>query len=128
EVVRLGGTRPVPIDVRIVAATHHDLKGRMNQGEFRADLYYRLNILRLHLPSLRAREQDLAPLALTLLDGMLSRLPSRLAAYDVLAPLLPQFLAYAWPGNVRELENVVERIASFVADCDVAESVDLDLI
>lgn len=117
EVVRVGGTRPIPVNVRIISATHCDLEARVREGRFRADLFYRLAVLRLSLPSLRERPTDILPLAewslRTALASLGARahpnLPAELAAC---APLL---LRYDWPGNVRELRNLTERVALFLA-------------
>jgi two-component system response regulator HydG len=109
EVLPVGGTEPIPVDVRVIAATNRDLDEEMRNGRFRSDLYYRLNVIALHLPPLRDRPDDIPLLA----EGCLERLagdrgqaPRRLsqAALEVL-------LAYDWPGNVRELENVLEHAA-----------------
>jgi propionate catabolism operon transcriptional regulator len=110
EVVRLGSTEPLQVDVRIVAATHRALSERVKAGAFRADLYYRLNILNLVLPPLRERSSDIAGLAAQLL-WQTGRMGSTDAAHAALEPALPLLIAYRWPGNVRELQNVIERIA-----------------
>ncbi|MEA3094696.1 MAG: transcriptional regulator, propionate catabolism operon regulatory protein [Caballeronia sp.] len=110
EVVRLGSTEPLQVDVRVVAATHRGLSERVQAGQFRADLYYRLNILNLALPPLRERSSDIAGLAARLL-WQTGRIESVEAARSVLEPALPLLAAYRWPGNVRELQNVIERIA-----------------
>jgi propionate catabolism operon transcriptional regulator len=122
EVLRVGATEPTPVDVRVIAATHRDLPERIARGEFRLDLYYRLNILRLELPGLRERSGDLPALAQHLLRKVVARQPRALDAArtpDTLAAALGALLAalrdYAWPGNVRELENLVERLASAAA-------------
>ena len=117
EVMRVGGTRPVPIDVRVISATHCDLEARVRDGRFRADLFYRLAVLRLALPPLRARVQDIAPLLEWSLKSALAALdarphPNLLAEVKACTPLLT---AYAWPGNVRELRNLTERLALFLA-------------
>jgi propionate catabolism operon transcriptional regulator len=117
EVMRVGGTRPVPIDVRVVSATHCDLEARVREGRFRADLFYRLAVLRLALPSLRARVADIVPLAEWSLKQSLAALgakphPNLHAEIQACAPLLA---GYAWPGNVRELRNLMERLALFLA-------------
>lgn len=117
EVMRVGGTRPVPIDVRVLSATHCDLETRVREGRFRADLFYRLAVLRLALPPLRARPQDVVGLAEWSLKSALAALdarphPNLHAELSACAPLLA---AYAWPGNVRELRNVMERVALFLA-------------
>ena len=117
EVVRVGGTRPIPIDVRIVSATHCDLDLRVRDGRFRADLFYRLAVLRLTLPPLRDRSADQPQLALWCLNNSLAALGVRAhanlpAEVDACAALMA---AYAWPGNVRELRNMMERVALFLA-------------
>jgi propionate catabolism operon transcriptional regulator len=117
EVMRVGGTRPVPIDVRVISATHCDLEARVRDGRFRADLFYRLAVLRLALPTLRERVQDIAPLLEWSLKGALAALDARphpnLAAE--LKTCMPLLNAYTWPGNVRELRNLTERLALFLA-------------
>ncbi len=117
EVVRVGGTRPIPVQVRIVSATHCDLLQRVADGLFRADLYYRLAVLRLRTPPLRERTSDILPLAEWLLKSALAALgarphPNVSAELQTCANLL---LHYSWPGNVRELRNVMERTALFLA-------------
>ena len=117
EVMRVGGTRPVPIDVRVVSATHCDLEARVREGRFRADLFYRLAVLRLALPPLRARLPDIVPLAEWSLKQSLAALgarphPNLHAEIRACAALLQR---YGWPGNVRELRNLMERLALFLA-------------
>ena len=128
EIVRLGGTRQVPVDMRVIAATHGVLADLVEQGKFRSDLYYRLNILRLHLPPLRERPEDIPPLALQLLHASLRRLGSSLPADQVLAPLMPVLRAYGWPGNVRELENIMERMAVILCECSCPSTIDYEAI
>ncbi len=123
EVVRLGNAQPVPIDVRIIAATHQDLMQRAENGLFRVDLYYRLNILHLHLPALRERVDDIPILALQMLHASLRRSGSSLPADQALAPLMPYLRSYRWPGNVRELENVAERLAVSLSACQMATEI-----
>jgi propionate catabolism operon transcriptional regulator len=117
EVMRVGGTRPVPIDVRVISATHCDLEARVREGRFRADLFYRLAVLRLALPPLRERVDDVVPLAEWSLKQALAALgarphPNLHAEIRACAPVLE---SYAWPGNVRELRNLAERLALFLA-------------
>jgi propionate catabolism operon transcriptional regulator len=117
EVVRVGGTRPIPINVRIISATHCDLEQRVREGRFRADLFYRLAVLRLSLPPLRARTEDVMTLAEWSLKNALASLgarphPNLHAEMNACAPLLRR---YDWPGNVRELRNLTERLALFLA-------------
>ncbi len=111
EVVRVGGVMPVPVDVRVIAATHQPLADLVAQRKFRADLYYRLNILRLQLPPLRERGDDAYALARVFTSRALKAQGSRIDAAELLAPLAQRVRGYAWPGNVRELENVCERVA-----------------
>lgn len=117
EVVRVGGTRPVPIDVRIVSATHCDLSGRVTEGRFRADLFYRLGVLRMTIAPLRERREDIASLAEWFLKNALAEMGVRPhanlhAECVACAPLLE---AWHWPGNVRELRNLMQRVALFLA-------------
>jgi propionate catabolism operon transcriptional regulator len=117
EVMRVGGTRPVPIDVRVISATHCDLDARVREGRFRADLFYRLAVLRMVLPRLAERRADIAPLAEWSLKNAMAALdarphPNLAAEIAACAPLLQ---GYAWPGNVRELRNLMERLALFLA-------------
>jgi two-component system response regulator FlrC len=103
EVLPLGATRAVPVDVRLVAATHRDLQADVAAGRFRADLYWRLAVFTLALPPLAARPADIVPLAAAILGG-LAAAPPRLGE-----AALARLVAHGWPGNVRELGNVLER-------------------
>ncbi len=116
EVLRLGSNDPTPVDVRVIAATNQDLAARVEQGDFREDLYYRLAILRLHLPPLSARPEDIPLLAEDLLGRALAQHGALEARERALEAVLPRLLAHAWPGNVRELENVLERVAVLYAE------------
>jgi propionate catabolism operon transcriptional regulator len=116
EVTRLGGSGAIPVDLRVIAATHQPLAERVAQGRFREDLYYRLNLLRLVVPPLRARPDDIPLLAHVLLQRGLEALGAPQNADAALAPLLPALQAHAWPGNVRELQNLCTRLAVWVAD------------
>lgn len=127
EVVRLGSTEPTRIDVRIVAATHRALTAAIEAGEFRTDLYYRLNILNIGLPPLRERLTDILPLAAELLvqaarrePRLATRIRSTQDAATVLTPVSESLRRHAWPGNVRELQNVIERITVELADSDAS--------
>jgi propionate catabolism operon transcriptional regulator len=116
EIVRIGATEPTPIDVRVIAATHRDLDARLQSGEFRSDLYYRLNILRLDLPPLRERREDVPALAQHLLQKIAgNRADLRARVSPLVDDLVERAATYAWRGNVRELENFIERL---VVDCD----------
>ena len=110
EVIPVGGTEALPVDIRLIAATNRDLEDEMKSGRFRSDLYYRLNVIAIHLPPLRARMDDVPILAEAFLRRMADGrggAPKRMAD-DTLAAVM----AYEWPGNVRELENALERAAT----------------
>ncbi len=110
EVTPVGGTQPVPVDLRLIAATNRDLEDDMKGGRFRSDLYYRQNVIAIHLPPLRSRKDDIPLLA----DAVLRRMaaerdqPAKAIGADTMAAIM----AYDWPGNVRELENALERAAT----------------
>ncbi len=112
---RVGSSEPVAVDVRVIAATHRDLQASVRAGEFRADLYYRLNVFPLPVPPLRERKEDIP----ALVDHFLSHFAHRMnrPGIRVSDPVLDQLVAYSWPGNVRELENILER-AIIVAPAD----------
>jgi two-component system response regulator HydG len=116
EIVPVGSETPIGVDVRVIAATHRDLPELVRQGRFREDLYYRLNVVTLTLPPLRARRQDV-PL---LIDHFLRELVARHGRGPVAVDPEAQrrLLAYDWPGNIRELQNVLER-AMLLAEQDV---------
>ena len=99
---RLGSNTPVPVDIRLVTATSRDLERAVNEGSFREDLYYRLNVVMIPLPPLRERRQDIP----ALVQYFLNRSGNR---FSITAPALAMLCDYHWPGNVRELENVIER-------------------
>jgi len=106
EIIRLGSTEPVPVDVRFVATTNRDLARAVQQGTFRPDLYYRLNTVELHVPPLRERRDDILPLCQEFLVVAAPKGHKPRALSPQAARLL---LNYHWPGNVRELQSVVER-------------------
>lgn len=113
EIERVGGSGPKKIDVRIVAATNRDLEQEVALGNFREDLYYRLNVIPLHLPPLRERGNDIITLAEHFLKYFCEKKErEQLTLSEEVAKV---FLSYAWPGNVRELENFTERL-SILAD------------
>lgn len=108
QVQRIGSTRPITVDVRIIAATNHELEAMVAARSFREDLFYRLNVIRIHIAPLRLRREDIAPLAVHFLQAIAR-------AYGLERRFHPQTLAdleaHHWPGNARELKNVVERLA-----------------
>ena len=107
EIRRVGDSLNRPIDVRVIAATNRDLAQEMAEGRFRKDLYYRLNVVELHLPALRERREDILPLARALLGEVATRMSRPIIGLSPRAA--DQLLRYQWPGNVRELENAMER-------------------
>ncbi|EJP9078656.1 propionate catabolism operon regulatory protein PrpR [Escherichia coli] len=117
EVTRVGGHQPVPVDVRVISATHCNLEEDMQQGQFRRDLFYRLSILRLQLPPLRERVADILPLAESFLKMSLAALsvPFSAALRQRLETCQIVLLLYDWPGNIRELRNMMERLALFLS-------------
>jgi propionate catabolism operon transcriptional regulator len=115
QVLRLGANDPTPIDVRVVAATNRDLRKAVAAGEFRRDLFYRLEILPLQLPPIRERREDIAAIASEILRRALLRHRRPDALAHALALLLPPMEQHGWPGNVREMENILERVAVSIA-------------
>ena len=105
----VGGAGLVPLDVRLISATHRDLAQMIHDGQFREDLYYRLAVVPIRLPALRERPDDIPLLAHHVLDGAARRLGKALTGFDEAA--MTWMTGHRWPGNVRELENVVERAA-----------------
>jgi DNA-binding NtrC family response regulator len=104
---RVGDNASRTVDVRLVAATARDLEADVADGKFRADLYYRINVVRIHLPALRERSEDIPELVRHFVDRFNRRLG--LHVTGVTAAAMRALVEYPWPGNVRELENVVER-------------------
>jgi DNA-binding NtrC family response regulator len=108
---RVGGNKPIAVDVRLIAAASRDLKELVAAGQFREDLYHRLDLFRLQLPALRERGADIVPLAEALLQRLCRR--HRLAAREFSENGRKRLLAYPWPGNVRELAHELERAIVF---------------
>jgi DNA-binding NtrC family response regulator len=107
EIERVGGTRTIPVDTRIIAATNRDLVEAIRAGHFREDLYYRLNVVAITLPPLRQRREDIPALAHHYVQRFAAE--TKRPVTDLAPEVLDRFLAYPWPGNVRELANVIER-------------------
>ncbi len=107
EIQRVGGTEPVKVDVRVVAATHRDLAQMVSQGSFRSDLFYRLNVFPVAVPPLRARREDIRPLATYFLARQAAAMNRRPPA--VSENIFRTLESYDWPGNVRELDNFIQR-------------------
>ncbi|GLQ29738.1 sigma-54 interaction domain-containing protein [Litoribrevibacter albus] len=109
EFERVGGTTPVPVDVRVIAATNRDLRKMVDEGSFRTDLYYRLNVFPMVIPPLRDRKEDLPALIRHRLNKLEKQLGKQL--FGVSDQTLQRFSSYRWPGNIRELNNLLERAA-----------------
>ena len=107
EITRVGGVRPIRVDVRFVAATHRDLEAMVREGGFRHDLYHRLNVVRIALPPLRDRREDIPLLVQHFVEEFARRYGRTVRGFD--AESMRRLMDYHWPGNVRELRNVVER-------------------
>jgi len=105
--MRLGGTKPIKVDVRLIAATNSNLKAAVAQGHFREDLFYRLNVVPIFIPPLRERKEDILPLGLDLLQSFNLELKKNFTGFTAEAAEL--LVRYSWPGNIRELKNVIER-------------------
>lgn len=106
QVTRVGGTKPIPVDVRVVAASNEDLKSKVELGEFREDLYYRLNVIPVTVPPLRERRSDIPLLAAHFIAKYAHR--NQLPAKELAPESLRDLMRHDWPGNVRELENSIE--------------------
>lgn len=107
---RLGGSQPIKINVRIIAATNRDLTKETEKGNFRSDLFYRLNVVPIHIPPLRERKEDIIPLALSFMDELNKEIKRNFKGIEPAAA--QAMMNYPWPGNVRELRNTIERVMS----------------
>ncbi|HMM21941.1 MAG TPA: sigma-54-dependent Fis family transcriptional regulator [Selenomonadales bacterium] len=114
EIERVGGTKTIKIDVRVIAATNRDLETMIEKGQFRQDLFYRLNVMTLSIPPLRERKEDIPLLCAALLRKINNQYPY--GAEDVSPEAMQILLEYNWPGNVRELENILERAVNLMDD------------
>ncbi len=117
EVVRVGGHDVIPVDVRVIAATHKDLAKEVERGNFRQDLYFRLNVMPIHTPALRERKSDV-PILIDFFYNQF-RKGANVAGVDITQSFYNAMTSYSWPGNVRELQNVMQLISSLVSDGSV---------
>ena len=107
EFERLGSSTTISVDVRIIAATHRDLKEMVSKGEFREDLFYRLNVLPITLPPLRERGKDISIIVQAFVDKFSQKMGKQIDTIP--QKVMDELSSYSWPGNVRELENIIER-------------------
>ncbi|MDN5870545.1 MAG: sigma-54-dependent Fis family transcriptional regulator [Nitrococcus sp.] len=118
EFERVGSAHTFKVDVRVIAATHRDLEQRCRSGEFRSDLYYRLNVFPIHLPPLRERREDIPLLVEHFVQKYANKLGKHISSMP--AQMMAALQAYAWPGNVRELQHVIERAAVLTSGSELA--------
>src|SRR5205807_4896056 len=125
ELQRLGSSETIHVDIRVVAATNCDLEDRIEQGKFREDLYYRLNVVPLHMPALRQRPEDVPMLAAHFVEKIcrLEQLPVKMLTPEAIERLC----SYSWPGNVRQLENAVEMAVALSGDRPMLTPLDFPL-
>ena len=122
---RVGGTRTIEVDVRVLAATNQDLKAMVDRGEFREDLYYRLNVVPIHIPPLRERTEDVPALVNHFMEKFTKEQPN--PPTSITQGALDELIGYDWPGNVRELENTIES-AMVLTDGDVITEEHLSIL
>lgn len=114
EIMKVGGNRVIPIDIRVIAATNRNLEQMVRDGEFRTDLFYRLNVLPLFIPPLRDRKEDIVLLISRFIKKICHELKRPL--FTISREAQQQMLDYHWPGNIRELENAIEYLAHIAED------------
>lgn len=107
EVQRVGGQKSIAVDVRIIAATHRDLEKLVEEGKFRQDLYYRLNVIKIEIPPLKERKEDIPLISLSLLKKLEGKFYRK--GIELSVEVVERLMQHSWPGNIRELENVLER-------------------
>jgi len=120
---RVGETRPRQANFRLVCATHRDLEERVREGKFREDLYYRLDVIRMHLPPLRERQQDIEMLASHFVEFYATK--TRRRDLHLTSAAMAALKAHGWPGNIRELQHTIERA---VVLCDRGTAIDAELV
>jgi DNA-binding NtrC family response regulator len=124
DVERVGSSKARHVDVRVLSATNANLQQEVADGRFREDLLFRLNTIEIHLPALRDRREDIAPLAMHFLRRHAARYRKTLTGFD--AGAMQMMLAHAWPGNIRELDHAIER-AVLLAQGEQLRAIDLGL-
>lgn len=124
EVVRVGGHDVIPVDVRVIAATHKDLAKEVRRGNFRQDLFFRLNVMPIHTPALRERRSDI-PILIDFFYNQFKKKGQRKAGVDIAESFYAVMTQYDWPGNVRELQNVMQLASNLVEVGGVLTAQDL---
>jgi len=125
EFERIGDSHTTKVDVRVIAATHSDLRQMVDDGQFREDLFYRLNVIPVHVPPLRERKEDIPLLVQHFLEKFAAGSGADKPAPTVSQEAMRRLMAYHWPGNVRQLENAIERAVAFSAGRSHIDLVDL---
>ena len=125
KIQRVGGSRTISVDVRVIAATNKNLEEEIEKGRFREDLFYRLNVFPIEVPPLRQRADDIPVLVETFLEDF--AVQNRDKRKQITSEALGKLVKYTWPGNVRELKNLVERLAILV-DADAIDSKDIPAV
>jgi len=126
EVERVGGHKTIKLDIRLLATSNRDMKVMVKNGQFREDLFYRLNVFPIEIPPLRERPLDIEPLAQKILQAAVTN--SRGLPYKITCEAITKLCRYSWPGNVRELENVLQRAAILATDAIEVEHINLPLV
>lgn len=121
EIMRIGGTRPIRVDLRIISATNKDLNAARHRGAFREDLFYRLNVINIHIPPLRERKDDILDLTRHFINKYSSKRKD-ITIKGITDSAMKVLVGYSYPGNVRELENIVERAVSFTNTNEILPS------
>lgn len=125
EIMRVGGDKIIPVNIRIVSATNKNLKDKVEKGEFREDLYYRLNIFNIKIPPLRERREDIELLVRWYLNN---KVYIKKEDEDLISKLMPALTDYQWPGNIRELINAIERVSLLFGDYKYKNNTSSDLL
>ncbi len=120
QIVRVGGEEPIDVDIRIISATHRDLKAMMTAGKFREDLFYRLNVVNIQLPGLRFRKEDIPLLLNQFIHEFCSE--NNIAEPKINSEVFQVLMSYDWPGNIRELKNTVEHLVVFSKNKEIVMS------
>ena len=115
EITRVGGTKPIPLDIRLIASTNCNLKAKIAEGTFRSDLYYRLHVIPINVPPLRERKDDIALLCEHYINIFNEKYDKHLVLSEENKDAL---MGYSWPGNIRELRNIMEYLVVCASDMD----------